>query len=52
MPRDVQVDEPGSMHPQQKAALTLGPADDIRNHDYMRRHTRLLLRVRGEGGAR
>lgn len=41
MPRPVQYDEPGSLHPDQRAALTLGPA----RNDYMRRHTRLLLVV-------
>lgn len=51
-PRPVQYDQPGSMHPGQRAALTLGPASDRRSHDYMRRHARRLLLVRDEGGER
>lgn len=47
MPRAVQYDEPGSMHPGQRSALCLGPAEDRRSHEYMRRHTRRLLLVRG-----
>jgi len=47
-PRPVQYDQPGSMHPGQRASLTLGPAEDTRSHAYMRKHTRRLLLVRGE----
>jgi hypothetical protein len=51
LPRPVQYDQPAGMHPQQQAALTLGPArdrgDECGSHDYMRRHTRLLLLIRG-----
>jgi hypothetical protein len=47
MPRQVQYDQPGSMNPSQHAALTFGPAaDDSNARDYMRRHTRMLIRVR------
>lgn len=50
LPRPVQYDQPGSMDPAQLAALTFGPAadrgDECGTHDYMRRHTRLLLLVR------
>lgn len=47
MPRSVQYDQPGSVHPQQRASLTLGPASDERNSiDYMRRRTRRLVLVR------
>lgn len=42
VPRSVQYDQPGSMHPAQQAALTLGPERDR----YVERHTRLLLVVR------
>jgi|SRR5581483_3942463 len=42
LPRPVQYDQPGSLHPGQRAALTLGPRGDA----YMRRHTRRLLVVR------
>lgn len=49
LPRPVQYDQPGSMDPAQLAALTFGPAadrgDECGTHDYMRRHTRLLLLV-------
>lgn len=48
-PRPVQYDQPGSMHPGQRAALTLGPASDTRSHAYMSRHTRRLLLVRDGG---
>ena len=55
LPRPVQYDQPGSMDPTQRAALTLGPLVDrsreTRPHDYMRRHTRLLLLVRGAADA-
>lgn len=51
-PRPVQYDQPGSMHPGQRSALTLGPASDRRSHEYMRRHARRLLLVRDEGGER
>lgn len=51
-PRTVQFDNPGSMHPMQQAALTLGPAADAgdacRSHAYMRAHTRQLILVREE----
>jgi hypothetical protein len=45
IPRPVQYDTSGSMHPMQQAALTFGPAgaDDA---DNVRNHTRLLLQVR------
>lgn len=50
LPRPVQYDQPGSMNPMQRAALTFGPWADRGNscdsHGYMRRHTRLLLLVR------
>jgi hypothetical protein len=47
MPRQVQYDQPGSMNPSQQAALTFGPAvDDTNARDYMRRHTRMFIRVR------
>lgn len=50
MPRSVQYDQPGSMNPNQQAALTFGPACDrggeTNPHGYMRKHTRLLLLVR------
>lgn len=49
--RAVQYDQPGSVHPQQKASLTLGPladrSDQCDSHGYMRRHTRRLVLVRG-----
>jgi hypothetical protein len=45
LPRPVQYDQPGGMHPGQKAALTLGPE----RNEYMRSHTRLLLVVDGDG---
>lgn len=51
-PRPVQYDQPGSMHPGQRSALTLGPASDRRSHEYMRRHARRLVLVRDEGGER
>jgi len=41
LPRPVQYDQPGSMHPRQRAALTIGPEPDV----YMRQHTRRLLVV-------
>lgn len=41
LPRPVQYDEPGGMHPGQHAALTFGPEPS----EYMRRHTRRLLVV-------
>jgi len=48
-PRFVQYDQPGSMNPSQRAALTLGPVadrgDQCDSHRYMRRHTRKLLLV-------
>lgn len=54
VPRPVQYDQPGSMHPGQRAALTLGPladrSDECDSHGYMRRHCRRLLLVR-VGGA-
>lgn len=46
LPRPVQYDQPGTMHPSQRAALTLGPWSEREAHDYVRRHTRLLLLVR------
>lgn len=49
IPRPVQFDNPGSMHPAQHAALTLGPASDKRSHAYMRTHARRLLLVRDGG---
>lgn len=46
LPRDVQYDWPGSMHPRQQAAVTFGPARARPEEPaYMRTHTRLLLRV-------
>jgi len=49
MPRPVQYDQPGSMHPQQRAAVTFGPAadrgDECGSHAYMRQHTRRLILV-------
>jgi hypothetical protein len=52
LPRPVQHDQPGSMHPSQKAALTFGPeadrGDECDSHGYMRRHARRLILVRGE----
>lgn len=52
LPRPVQYDQPGSMHPQQRAALTFGPlrdrGDECDSHAYMRRHTRRLILVREE----
>lgn len=51
-PRSVQYDNPGSMNPSQRAALTFGPledhGDECNSHGYMRKHTRKLLLVRGE----
>lgn len=49
LPRPVQFDNPGSMHPGQRAALTLGPASDTRSHVYMRTHALRLLLVRDGG---
>lgn len=50
LPRAVQYDQPGSVHPMQRAALTFGPArGDSGSHDYVRRHCRLLLRVAPDG---
>jgi hypothetical protein len=50
IPRPVQYDQPGSMHPMQRASLTLGPerdrGDECDSHGYMRRHTRRLVLVR------
>lgn len=47
MPRPVQFDSPGAMHPEQYAALTFGPADsDSNERAYMRRHCRALIRVK------
>jgi hypothetical protein len=50
LPRPVQYDQPGGMHPAQRAALTFGPwadrGDECNSHAFMRRHTRLLLLVR------
>lgn len=53
MPRVIQHDESGTMHPEQRAALTLGPVRDATGteHDYVRRHTRLLVLVRADGAA-
>jgi hypothetical protein len=49
MPRSVQYDQPGSIHPSQLASLTLGPLSDRgREHGsvgYMRRHYRRLILV-------
>lgn len=45
LPRPVQYDQPGEMHPVQQAALTFGPEPSV----YMRRHTRRLLVVRPGG---
>lgn len=54
LPRGVQYDQPGSMHPEQQASLTFGPwsdrGDQTDSHGYMRRHTRRLLLVREEEG--
>lgn len=50
MPRGVQYDQPGSMHPQQQASLTLGPYRGPSCNDYMKSHTRLLLLVRPDSG--
>jgi hypothetical protein len=52
LPRPVQYDQPGSMHPGQRASLTLGPladrGDATDSTGYMRRHTRALILVRSE----
>jgi len=52
VPRPVQYDQPGSMHPDQQAALTFGPeadrGDECDSHRYMRRHARRLVLVRPE----
>lgn len=52
LPRAVQYDEPGRMHPMQRAALTFGPladrGDECDSHGYMRRHTRRLILVAAE----
>jgi hypothetical protein len=53
LPRPVQYDESGTLHPLQRASLTLGPVTDWTgtSHDYVRAHTRLLLLVEaGTGG--
>jgi hypothetical protein len=45
LPRPVQHDSPGQMHPMQRAALTLGPTHR-EGASYMRAHTRRLVLVR------
>jgi len=49
LPRPVQYDQSGTLHPLQRASLTLGPVTDLTgtSHDYVREHTRLLLLVGG-----
>lgn len=53
--RPVQYDNPGSMHPGQRAALTFGPladrGDECDSHGYMRRHARRLILVAAEMAA-
>jgi hypothetical protein len=55
LPRPVQYDQPGGMHPSQRAALTFGPwadrGDPCNSHAYMRRHTRRLILVRAGGAS-
>lgn len=47
LPRPVQHDSPGEMHPMQRAALTLGPhSADTAAKRYVRQHTRRLILVR------
>jgi hypothetical protein len=50
MPHVIQYNESGTMHPEQLAALTLGPVRDLigERHNHVRRNTRLLLLVRPE----
>lgn len=45
LPRPVQHDMPGSMAPEQQAAITFGPASGEQAAAYMRRHTRRLFLV-------
>jgi len=50
VPRPVQYDMPGAVHPMQRAALTLGPVGHADSTNYMRSKTECMLLVARKGG--
>lgn len=46
--RDIQYDQPGTMHPQQFAALTFVASEKLRGDEYIQRHAQRVVRIDGD----
>ena len=46
--RDIQYDQPGSMHPEQFAALMFVASEDLRRDHYIQRHAHRVVTVIGD----